>query len=84
MISHPTPRPWFTTEGDLNNVAVCGMSLCWLSLSSIIANVDTERLVFSSTPIAPNATPRDLHNLARPGSQHGLTYTSQFHHIKSR
>jgi hypothetical protein len=35
-----------------------------LSLSAIIANVDTARLVYSSTPIAPSATPRDLHNLA--------------------
>lgn len=61
-------------EGDLNSAMVC--LCCAVARRWSLRNVRVEilaRLVFSSTSIAPNATPRDLHNLARAGAQHGLT-----------
>jgi len=69
LISHPTPRPWFTTEGDLNNATIClsVRSRClWYLRMSILRG-------WSSRPHRSplNATPRDLHSLARGRSTHG-------------
>jgi hypothetical protein len=72
MISHPNPRPWFTTEGDLNNATVCLCAVlccrCGRSEMSILRG-------WSSIPHRSrlNATPRDLHNLARLGASTGWT-----------
>jgi hypothetical protein len=81
-ISHPNLRPWFTTEGDLNNATVC---LCvalsmWSLRMSILRDCEAGR--FFHTDRSQRYSARSP-SPCSPWSTHGLTQTSQFHHVKS-